>query len=94
VVFLLQGGFEMIQNYLKNYSLIFEHMKNEKSVLATFYPGQMVQGKISKVHGNGMQVQLESGVKGYLSSYHSHGIKPDTIIQPILINHLPHRLPI
>lgn len=63
----------MIQNYTNNYSVIFEHMKKEKNVLATFYPGQMVQGKISKVHGNAVQVQLDSDVKGYLSSYHSHG---------------------
>lgn len=71
---MLQGGSEIIQNYLKNYALIFEHMKKVNNQLATFYPGQMVQGKISKTHGNGMQVQLDSGVKGYLSSYHSHGI--------------------
>jgi hypothetical protein len=82
----------MIQNYLRNYAIIFDHMKREKNVLATFYPGQMVQGKISKAEGTGMQVDLDSGVKGHLSSYHSHGTTYYHFVELNLISDAPHRL--
>jgi hypothetical protein len=73
-----QGGLESVQSYLKAYARIFKQLKKEKSALITFEPGQMVQGKISNVTSSCAELNLESGIKGIISSYHYQGKSPLT----------------